>query len=669
MKTATKIPIINNRFVCVANKDNAELAAVISSYFSDKDTYFPVFIFPNVNASESDVDDFEQDNYISKMIGNEAAVLINNALARVGGCEYLILAGLNEHQKSYVRISKSMKVVEIASVDDVHEKLSQVGISRKGVIECKSKDILVGLHLAQHEGKRLVINEAAEDLQTAPKKKGGLIVVEQKPKDASTVVAVNYAFSVDANLEVVKPLDKPEVHSIQRFIQKWYEDGGNNHFQKIVNKVNQRVGHLNFSDFDYATFFTEGLPYSLIIKNVIPCSYVHLSLRADLFVMNCIVFENTERFNSAVVFSPIEDFIPVDETLWLVDFFRKNNYFLRPLIGEHATVQNLDFHAHHFPYDILHITSHGGEVDGYAVSEEFTDRKGAKHHVEYDEVVGFSPVPGKDLIGVHRKTIFRKFDGFQWTSEELAKQKIPSYVYEDMRKAMYNGKMGQEAKREQKDRVPTSCAIKCYDSIHQGMFRSLASHSSPFVFNSTCWSWYEVAKFFLAGGARGYVGTLWPVRLDIATLAAKTFYENVFGSTILEAFQKMTLAISDTPNKNIFVFWGLHFSTLSTAQDKKDSRHRVFRELVRSLFTWIGHVKETTSKEVKKNSIQVVKEIHGEIVNHFKPEDMTKLETEVEQKMAGMYAEDVTKTEEVSVEIPMETQAVIDHPVKYQKSV
>jgi ribosomal protein L31E len=146
------------------------------------------------------------------------------------------------------------------------------------------------------------------------------------------------------------------------------------------------------------------------------------------------------------------------------------------------------------------------------------------------------------------------------------------------------------------------------------------------------------------------------------------FYENVFDSTILEAMHKMTLAIKDTSNKNIFVFWGLHFSTLSTAQDKKDSRHRVFRELVRSLFSWIGHVKETTSKEVKKNSIQVVKEIHGEIVNHFKAEDMVKLETEVERKMAGMYVDGITNTEEAPVEIPMETQATIDHPVKYQKS-
>ena len=56
-----------------------------------------------------------------------------------------------------------------------------------------------------------------------------------------------------------------------------------------------------------------------------------------------------------------------------------------------------------------------------------------------------------------------------------------------------------------------SCAIACADTIHQGQFHALASYSSPIIFNNTCWSWSEVAAFFLAGGARAYVGTLWAI--------------------------------------------------------------------------------------------------------------------------------------------------------------
>ena len=68
-----------------------------------------------------------------------------------------------------------------------------------------------------------------------------------------------------------------------------------------------------------------------------------------------------------------------------------------------------------------------------------------KHKVEYEEIVGFAPVPGKDLIAVHRKAIFRKFDGFQWSSQELKSQNIPNYVFEDMRKSLFSGDMGKQA--------------------------------------------------------------------------------------------------------------------------------------------------------------------------------------------------------------------------------
>ena len=661
-----KVPIINNRFVCVADKESVRLAAVVSSYFSEPDTYFPVFIFPNVIAFDEDSDDFNADNYISKIIGNEAGVLVNNALARVGGCEYLILAGISEHQKSYIRFPKSMKVIEIENVSEVKEKLAAVGITRKEEFRCKSSEILKGLYLAKRDSKSLLIDDGAADLPMTENHAGGIVVVEQKEDDVATVVAVNYACSVGANIKIVSPLEKQGRRSIQKFIQKWKGNGSNNQLQKVLNKISQRVGGVDFTAFEYATFFTEGLPYSLGIENIIPCSYVNLSLRADFFVFNCLVFEHVERFNSVVVFS-LEEFLIDGETKWLIDFFKKNNYFIRGLISETAKVRDLDYNVQNFPYDILHISSHGGEVDGYAVSEEFTDREDKKHLVEYDEVVGFSPVPGKDLIELHRKTIFRKFDGFEWMSPELAKQNIPHYVFEDMRKSLYQKEeLGKGAKRKPKDRVPMSCAIKCSDSIHQGMFRTLASHSSPFVFNNTCWSWSEVATFFLAGGARGYIGTLWAIQNRVAITGAQTFYENVLGSTILDAFHKSIKAIENTADKNIYFFWGLHFSTISKGQSYEDSRSRVFRELVRSLFTWIGHVQKTKSKEVKKNSVEVVKLMHKDIISNFKPQDMEKLETEIEEKVAGIMTQTRSNETDESQETPIEALRTIDHPPEYR---
>lgn len=79
----------------------------------------------------------------------------------------------------------------------------------------------------------------------------------------------------------------------------------------------------------------------------------------------------------------------------MCDFLSTNNFYLRALIGARATVAEFDYHAQHFPYDVLHICSHGGEVDGYEMSEQFVDQDGLTHEVEFEEVLGVTPVPDR----------------------------------------------------------------------------------------------------------------------------------------------------------------------------------------------------------------------------------------------------------------------------------
>jgi tetratricopeptide (TPR) repeat protein len=49
----------------------------------------------------------------------------------------------------------------------------------------------------------------------------------------------------------------------------------------------------------------------------------------------------------------------------------------------------------------------------------------------------------------------------------------------------------------------------------------------PFVFNNSCLSWVGVGREFMRLGARGYIGTLWPVDAEQAARLAKTVLERV----------------------------------------------------------------------------------------------------------------------------------------------
>lgn len=634
-----KTPELETRAVCVTN--NLRLGVLISSYFNDPNKYFAIFKFPEVNAFHDAEANFSDDGFISRMIGRETGVLINNAIARIKP-DYIILAGLDEMQKSFLDLLPSKRVINIGLQDNLEEKLKFLGKKFEGEIRYNENNILDCLIEAKRTNRRLIYTKDSETVNiTTSGDKCGVVVIENK-NDISSVIATNYALAVNAEIFLVEGIDREDVNDIQRNIYKWRENRDYNAYNKIEDAINKRVKNIDFSKFKYATFFTEGLPYSLILKNIIPMSYVNRSLREDFFIFNNIFYEHIDSFDSAVIFSP-EEFSD-EETQDLIKQLKFENFFIKELINTNATVDNFDKYVGNYPYDILHICSHGGETDGYYVIEEFKDRKGINHKVEYEEIVGFSPVLGQNLVRVHSKAIFRKFDGFQWMSLELKKQNIPSYVFEDMRKALFSGEMSKKAlKREANYPIFTSCHVKCYDSIHQGEFRVLASHNSPIIFNNTCSSWYEISTFFVAGGCRGYIGTLWKIKNFIAKNGADKFYKNFLDKNILGAFFEMCEQIKDTLDSNIYIYWGLHFSTIK--KPKKPGREKVLGELLRAAFAWARKINSTKIPEVKKNSVEILKFIQQEVTTYFGKKDLYNLEKQLLKKYPELFKESISDRE------------------------
>jgi hypothetical protein len=654
---SNEIPKISNRIVCIVDRDAKELAAVISSYLFEADAYLPLFLLGRADVPRAEDAAFMSVGYVAYLMVEHTSVMIHNALARMGGCEYVVLAGLTEAQKTYLHFAKSQKIIEIAQISDIDAKLESLVAPKEGELRCKLADILSGLYLAQKQRKKLVIDQNAETLATHfIEPPDGLVLIENV-EEVSSVVAVNYANSIDASVLIVAPLGKNEGRGIQKAIQNWKEKKDESEYGKVKDAVSERMGSHSLSAFRYATFFTEGLPYSLFSNNAIPCSQVHLAVRPDLFVLNNIMFSAGGGFGSAVVFSPV--FFPDEETTWLCKFFDQNKYFLRALVGKGGTVANFGFYTEHWPYDILHICSHGGEVDGYEMSETFVDLNGIPHTVEFEEVIGVTPVlDNPQKVAVHKKVFPRKLDGLAWMSPELKEKKLDDNVINQMWKSM----LRSEGRRKKIGRIALSCAIACTDSIHQGQFDALASYSSPIIFNNTCWSWHEVALFFLDCGARGYIGTLWAIGNDAAVVAAKVFYENVFRGTVLGAVHKALKAIAATPSSNIYVFWGLHFSSLPPGNDIGASVAKIKEETARSVMAWIRKIQTTKSAEVRRNSIRVLKSILREIViNCSTPdalsfvEDVKKILPELSQlDTSREFVEHGSTADSVGRECPIE---------------
>lgn len=624
-------PALNFRYVCIAPTKSPVVAALISNYFNEPGTYFPVLVFPNVDQPYAEKNDSRDDAYIARVIGTRAAVAINNAIARLQP-KRIFLAEMNEILKSYIYayLPKS-RCVEINGIENVDAALAFLHRTFDGTLPCRSSDIAQGLLISKYTNRQLRMDEQAQRLTSEHiEDTEGLVVIENEGY-SNQLAAINYAFSIRADVVLVPPFDRSELHPVQQLIYEWKKSSSDSARIRLQEMAVQRVGHIKFSKYSFASFFTAGFPYGLVLDNVIPFTHVFTRPQCDLFILNNIGRELFPApFGCALAFSP--KLFSNEETDDIIKMLEQSNYYVKALLGTKASVKALDNYGGHFPFDLMHICSHGGETTGYYVVQEFLDRNGKQHMVEFEEIVGFSPT-GPDKVRVTRKLIFRRLDGFKWMSDDLKKQQIPDYVLVDMRKAFSLSEESPKTIRVTSDSpIYASCHIECSDSIHQGLFNSIACEGLPFIFNNTCSSWHEIAVTFVAAGASGYIGTIWKVGNAVAREAAKVFYKQVLATEgILNAFYAMNEFVKSTEYQNIYIYWGLHFSTLKTPPGKSDQI--VFNALMGSLARWLNKYTTTKDLEVKRNCIPILNFISQEIERNFSPNHLARLNAEIQKEL------------------------------------
>jgi hypothetical protein len=120
-------------------------------------------------------------------------------------------------------------------------------------------------------------------------------------------------------------------------------------------KITDRIKDIDFTKYKFATFFTEGLPYGLVLKNIIPFTHMLNGPYCGMFITNAITQEFQQAVGSALLFS-IDEF-EKDETDDVGGRLDDKSFVITPLIGRQATNKNLTNLGSHLPYDL----SNGGK--------------------------------------------------------------------------------------------------------------------------------------------------------------------------------------------------------------------------------------------------------------------------------------------------------------------
>jgi hypothetical protein len=129
---------------------------------------------------------------------------------------------------------------------------------------------------------------------------------------------------------------------------------------------------------------------------------------------------------------------------------------------------------------------------------------------------------------------------------------------------------------------------------------------------------------FYRGGARSYIGTLWNIGNATATQAATVFYDSAIGQgNILAAFSAMNRSLTNRKYQDVYILWGLPFSSLRPPDKKSDQK--ILDRLVETYFLWLRKIATTPLEEVKRNSIPIARFLLSEIRKSFSRERLDEI--------------------------------------------
>ncbi|VWB42972.1 hypothetical protein BLA15816_01950 [Burkholderia lata] len=470
----------------------------------------------------------------------------------------------------------------------------------------------IGVLQALYEGRLIKFDDSAPTPSTTISGKSDHLVICEEGEPLSEVIAANYAFALGAGLHLIPEVDSIEADDI---LEAYYsiDDNGSSQAdtrQNLLARLRGLCGDLDFSKVGSVTFFTRRLPFGIAFPS---CPSTHLFTYPDLgiTIINGFAAEQsgTRGVNVAVLVDPEKTRAPEIEAATKV--LPDRRIFVRGYRGAGASVRNVTEMVHLFPYDLLIFATHCGDVAGYRWTYNYSDSEGLQRELVVDIAVSFAETDDPDKLNVVQYTRFHSLDGIDW-NDPLAKAKLHvGTAILDYLERTQNDDLAP-TKKESLKRVKASAAMAMHDNNLLVLPRALAEHGSPIIINNACVSWHQLSERFICGGARAYVGTLYPV----SDLEAESIVVNLLGKQwgkclphALWSAQNATYGTSS--DRRPYVVTGVYPQRLRVT--KEDVPVRVMRRMLSARDGWKQHLTAADNDDRRRQTLEVVKYYEREI--------------------------------------------------------
>lgn len=572
---------------CALVTDDALLAAQVSALFTRQGRYFPVMDGPRLTRGDAD---------------NET-IRRRNALV-LAGVNQVLLGGLSAEAAHAMAPGWHH-----CAHHDTYAELKAIvgGRSRSsGALRWGPDNLGVGVYLARLAVRELVIDLDVSPAQSVVARGRHLLVVCERGDALAEVIASNIAFASNASFATIPELPRQRHED---WIEDIYElgEGGDVSagFGAIVERARQHVGDLDLTDYQSILFVTDGFPWGVIAPHT---AVTHMYRYPD-FGRATIegLWASQGRIRStrtALLVDP-----GAVESAEMADVARaldERGTLVRTLKGAQATPTTVQRLLDLVPYDVIVIASHAGDAQGHRLTYEFPDHEGRMRRLVVDRALSFSYERSEDKFRVTEYYRFHSLDGVSWR-DETGKAALPvgSAMLAWMELGERQARTPYLVTSEEIGRVAGSMGIQMHGEIMLFASHALASGAAALIFNNSCWSWHELGMRATFAGARGYIGSLYPVLNPEAQEIARALFAAPVDVDLPTALWRAQQQVYGSAFRRPYVMVGLPY--LSLPRNGADPFAFLLDAYRNGRVSWAAKARRSPHEDVRRNAARYEK--------------------------------------------------------------
>lgn len=568
---------------CVLVADDPRLAARISALFTRPGRYFPVMDGPRMSRPDAD---------------NEVVRRRNGMV--MAGARQSLLAGLVPQAAAAMRDGWKNCIVSDAYEDHVQALRGVVKRPTK-VLRWGPTHLGVGLYRARLERKEFLPDLASSPRADLVEAGTHLLVACERGDDLAEILGSNLAFACGASFVVFPELPEDDRDD---WLEELYAlgEGGDltGRFGSLAQRARAYLGQFDFTRFKAVLFVTGGFPWGIAVPETATTHMYRYPDFGRAIIEGLWASQSAARSaRTALLIHPYT--VEGSEIPAINKALLKNGSLTRVICGPAATSTRVQFLLDLLPHDIIVLSSHAGDAPGQRITYEYVDADGRQRRLTVDRALGIGYERFEDKFVVTEYHRFHSLDGVDWR-DKAGKAALPVGSAITSWSAI-GGPMDRTkhiVKQEAIPRVIGSMAIQLHDGVWLFASHGFAPETAPLIINNSCWSWHELSERTTFAGARGYVGSLFPITDVEAQEIGQALFGRYIGHELPKALWSAQRDIYGASARRPYVMVGLPF--VAIRPNTADAVSFMNKAYVDGIAHWSDRAMHSPHEEIRQNA-------------------------------------------------------------------